>query len=272
LPRLLEVVARLGGIEPHQTYHEPFMGGGALYHALAPAKARLNDASPELVRCIRAIQVDAPAVLSALTSLVASFPGHTDRPAQQVYYNNIRALFNAKHDNDAVHAGAMIFLNRTCFNGLWRVNASGEFNASLGRYKKPAFPGATDLDAVAARLFSTVITLGNYSTALDATRRGDLAFLDPPYGGVQGEAGFTAYTAGGFGVGQQRWLVEVIRILHARGVRVILTNGDFPGNRAAYEAAGLTVECLNEMRRINTDTTARGAVPCLLAWSRHAAT
>jgi DNA adenine methylase len=273
------VVARLGGLKPHQTYHESFVGVGALFHDLEPAKARLNDASPALVNCLHALQADPDTVHVELQALVGAFPPHDDRPRQESYYNAVRATFNGylpligtmMAAPPALVAAQMIFLNRTCFNGLWRVSQKGKYNASLGRYKAPAFPSLEALRAIGGRLRPAIITLGDYSTALMDAKEGDLAFLDPPYGGVRGDAGFTGYTAEGFSAGQQRWLVEVIRILHARGVRIILTNGAFPGNREAYEAAGLTVECLDETRSINTDTTGRGAVPCLLAWSRHAA-
>ena len=90
------------------------MGGGTLYHTLEPVQARLNDASPQLIRCVCAIRDDAASVLRVLGTLVEGFPAYTDRPAQTVYYNNIRALFNGHYANDTVHAAAMIFLNRTC--------------------------------------------------------------------------------------------------------------------------------------------------------------
>ena len=269
---------RLGGLEPHQTYFESFVGAGALFHDLEPAPARLNDASAPLVNCLRAIRATPDAVHVELRALVDAFPPHDPRPVQEAYYNSVRATFKTDVPQidtpdaapPALVAAQMIFLNRTCFNGLWRINKKGEYNASLGRYKRPAFPSRADLDGISGRLQKAIITLGDFSVALMRAKAGDLAFLDPPYGGVRGDTGFAAYTAAGFDVMQQRWLVEVVRILHARGVRIILTNGDFPGNREAYEAAGLIVERLNETRSINTDTTGRGAVPCLLAWSRHA--
>jgi DNA adenine methylase len=269
LPRLREVVALLGGLTPNQTYHAPFAGAGALFHDLAPAQARLNDAAPALVNCLQAIKADPGQVYLALDKLVKAFPPHTDRPAQVLSYNATRGKFNARVKfSPSTSAAQMIFLNRTCFNGLWRVNIAGGFNASLGKYTAPAFPSLEDLRAISVRLQAAVISLGDFSTALDAAREGDLAFLDPPYGGVRGDSGFVGYTAGGFDGAQQRWLVEVIRILHDRGVRIILTNGAFPGNREAYEAAGLHVEKLAETRTINTKVDARGTVPCLLAWTR----
>ena len=268
LPRLLEAVACLGGIETHQTYFESFLGGGALFHALRPAKARLNDASPHLIQCLMQIRDVPDAVTAALQPLIAAYPPHEDQDARRVVYDAVRARFNAQTAGQVEQAAMMIWLNRTCFNGVWRVNPRGHLNIAVGSHKKLLFP---DLCVISARMQGTVLTCLDYSTALDAAREGDLVYLDPPYGSLQGEKGFDMYTAERFGAVQHRWLVEVIRILHARGVRILLSNGDYLGNREAYEAAGLHVERLDEKRSVNQDGAGRGAVPCLLAWSRHAA-
>ena len=168
-------------------------------------------------------------------------------------------------------AALMLFLNHSCFNGLWRVNSRGRFNVSYGTPSTPSFgfrfPSEARVAAASAALQGAELRCADYSSFIDRVGPGDLVFVDPPYSGMEPAPGTRPFQYGGtFGPGHQQWLAFLAERCMARGAAVLLTNGDFPGNRAVYARAGLTVVETAERRAINTDGKGRGKVPCLLAY------
>lgn len=268
---LPQILAKMRELQPeggYRRYIEPFVGGASVFCAVVQdpqlrfsRPPLLLDANPDLINLYCCVQAAPQSVARDLNVLLAHWNDGT--PAWPARF---RAAFNrkdwfARFDR----AAAMLILNRMTFNGLWRVNKDGALNAPVG----PSTAGLVSpehLSAFSTLLRGATLHARSFEGVFVSVAPGDLIFLDPPYGGLDGTAGFTAYTAGGFTAADQRFLVELLRFAKKHNVRVVLTNGDFPGNREAYLAAGLQVETLMEPRSINRDGGKRGPVPCLLAW------
>ncbi len=245
------VPARIG------TYCEPFAGGAALFFALASETPRrferaiLCDANEELIICYRAIKRDVDGVLRALGRYKAT---------KAVFYKT-RALDPKKLD-DAKRAARFIFLNRTCFNGLYRVNSRNQFNVPYGRYKNPRIRDVEGLRTASAALQGVQLTHGDFTMATRALGDGDFVYFDPPYIPTSDTADFTAYTKAKFKpVDQQRLAREMRRLRRARA-RVVLSNADAGNARALYKTFERRV--LMAPRAINCDGAKRGPVRELL--------
>jgi DNA adenine methylase len=211
---------------------EPFVGGGAFMLGLGDPSSTLyvpgkrlviNDANPELVATYRALRDDVDAVIRALGKLAKD----TSKPA----FERQKAL---APKNDVQRAARFIFLNRTCFNGLWRVNGSGKFNVPFGNLDSPFIFSADQLRAVSARLEKCQIRSGSYVQAVNDAKAGDLVYLDPPYIPLTPSSSFSKYAKEDFGSTDHYALAGVIRALTDRGVFVMLSNSDTPLTRHVF--------------------------------------
>jgi len=155
-------------------------------------------------------------------------------------------------------AAAFIYLNKTCFNGLWRVNRSGAFNVPIGRYTDPPICVPEALRAAQQVLSRAEIRRADYRTAVKDARAGDFLYFDPPYDPVTTTANFTSYTADHFGADEQRELAETARELVSRGCQVMLSNSDTPFIRSLYK--GFRVDRVKCPRAINSNAAKRGDV------------
>ncbi|MEB3223559.1 MAG: DNA adenine methylase [Candidatus Sericytochromatia bacterium] len=228
-------------------YHEPFVGGGAVFFALQPVKARLSDDNGELVTAYQVIRDDVERLIRHL---------RTHRVEAEYFYD-LRAKDPSRLD-PVERASRLIYLNRTCFNGLYRVNSRGGFNVPFGRYKNPLICNEAGLRAASLALSGTAAVHAGYEAVLDQARRGDFVYFDPPYHPVSATANFTGYTAGAFGERDQRRLADVYRALHARGCKVMLSNSD---TSLIHELYGdFNVEIVAAPRLVNRDATKRGPV------------
>jgi len=251
LPELLaRIPAKFG------RYYEPFAGGAALFFRLAPERAVLADSNADLIGLYTALRTDVTAVIRRLQH-------HRSEHDERHYY----AMRERWNDRDvswpaADRAAAFIYLNKTCFNGLWRVNRSGDFNVPIGRYADPPICVPAALHAAAAVLDRTDLRCGDYQTAVADAERGDFLYFDPPYDPVTPTANFTSYTAGVFGADEQRALADSARKLVARGCKVMLSNSDTPFMRSIYR--GFKIERVKCARAINSDASRRGDVDELL--------
>ena len=243
-------------------YFEPFGGGAALFFALAPEHGVLGDANADLVRMYRALAADADAVIRKLRS-------HA-RAHSADYYYGARARWNARRASWALATGAaaFIYLNKTCYNGLWRVNRAGGFNVPCGRYTNPPICVPHALLAAHRLLQRTELRCGDYRATLEGAGRGDLVYLVPPYEPVTATARFTSYTAHAFGRDDQRALAETARRLVARGCHVVLSNSDTPFIRDLY--AGFQLDAVRCPRSINSAAGRRGDVSELIILGRPA--
>jgi DNA adenine methylase len=252
-----------------RTYAEPFAGGAALFFALAEearskrihrrafAKAVLADQNEELIACYRAVRDDVEAVITALGAY---------RYDKDLFYET-RQLDTAGM-SDTERAARLLFLNRTCFNGLWRVNASGKFNVPFGRYKNPRFLREDDLRAASAALTGVRIEVADFKAVTKKLGEGDLAYLDPPYVPLSKTAAFTAYGKDGFTAEDQERLADELFAMKKRGVLAMLSNADTKATRALYK--GLCIHVVRVPRLINSDPTKRGGTDELIVttWGR----
>jgi DNA adenine methylase len=238
-------------------YYEPFAGGAALFFRIAPTRAVLNDSNADLVGLYRTIADDVDAVIKKLES-------HRSKHDERHYYAT-RERWNHNHAawTDAERAATFIYLNKTCFNGLWRVNRAGDFNVPIGRYADPPICVPTALRAAQAVLSRATLKHGSYSDAVADAKAGDFIYFDPPYDPVTPTANFTSYTAGAFGPDDQRALADTARSLVARGCKVMLSNSDTPFVRAIYK--GFRVERVKCPRAINSNAAKRGDVDEVIA-------
>jgi DNA adenine methylase len=249
LPELLKhVPARL------RRYHEPFLGGGALFFTVAPRRALLNDNNPELVHCYQQVRDDVYGVLDALARHVY----------ERTHFEAVRALEPLRLAA-AERAARFIYLNKTCFNGLWRVNRSGRFNVPFGRYKNPRFADPASLITASHALRGVDIQHAPFEEALAKPAPGDFVYLDPPYDPVSPTASFASYTAGGFGWEDQKRLAHACVVLNRRGVRFLLSNSATERIRALY--SGFEQRLVRAPRFINSKADGRGHVDELLVFN-----
>ncbi|HET9959220.1 MAG TPA: DNA adenine methylase [Polyangiaceae bacterium] len=226
-------------------YHEPFLGGGAMFFGLRPANARLSDINEELVGCYVAIRDQVEKVIAALKP-------HT---YDKEHFYEVRDK-DPRRLKDPARAARMIYLNKTGFNGLYRVNASGKFNVPFGRHTNPLICDEVNLRACSAVLQTTELSTSDFERVLDEARSGDFVYFDPPYVPISDTAYFTAYVPGGFGWDAQKRLHAVFEELERKNVMALLSNSDVPELRKLY--AGYRVNKVTATRRINSDALGRG--------------
>ena len=234
-----------------KTYAEPFAGGAALFFALASDKTRrfdqavLADRNEELVACYSAVRDDVGAVIDALGEF---------RHDRDLFYE-VRAQ-DTRGMSDVARAARFIFLNRTCFNGLWRVNASGRFNVPFGKYKNPRILDPDALLAASQALAGVEVVSRDFSEVTRGLGRGDFVYLDPPYVPVSRTASFTAYAKDGFSPSDQARLASELHALKGRGVKAMLSNADTPVTRRLYDR--LACHVVRAPRSISCDGATRG--------------
>lgn len=220
-------------------YIEPFFGGGAVFFAVHPSNGIIADINPELINLYRSVASDVDGVIAQL---------HRYENTEEMFYS-VRALDASKLSN--VEAAARtIFLNKTCFNGLYRVNKSGQFNVPFGRYKNPKIIDENALKSASELLKKTTIICGDYKTVLQENAQpGDFIFLDPPYLPISEYSDFKRYTKEQFYEEDHVELAEEIKRLHEIGCHVILTNSNHPLVHEQYQK--FSVEVLQTKRYIS---------------------
>ena len=247
--------------DEERTYHEPFLGGGSLFFNMAPhaCGAHLSDVNAELVTTYLAVQQDVEALIRRLRHLAKKYDAcrKSDDEERKALYYAMRDNYNQETLNIVDRAALFIFLNRTCFNGLYRVNKSGEFNVPFGRYKNLTF-NETGLREASAALADAHIYYGDYHGVMTQARRDDFVYFDPPYVPLSASSNFTSYTKGGFDPSDQKGLRELFQILDERGCLVMLSNSDTPEIRKLYK--GYRITKIKAARSINAKGKGRGAV------------
>ena len=248
--RLLpELIARLPG--SFNAYHEPFIGGGALYFALANqgliGRANLSDANPSLIDVYLSLRDCVDEVIAALGQHIY----------EREHYYQVRALRPAELSLPE-RAARVIYLNKTCYNGLYRENRRGEFNVPFGRYVNPTICDEPNLRAASLALQGVEIARRHFSTVLDYAQMGDFVYFDPPYHPLSATANFTSYDRRGFGPDDQRQLRDVFTRLGDRGIQAMLSNSDTPFIRELYE--GFVIDQVQAARAVNSKANGRGKV------------
>ncbi|MBN2527247.1 MAG: DNA adenine methylase [Deltaproteobacteria bacterium] len=228
-------------------YFEPFVGGGALFFEMQPARAILSDTNDELIGAYTAIRDDVEGVIRHLKR---------HRYTESHYYE-VRSK-NLTRMSLAGLAARMIYLNRTGFNGLYRVNSRGEFNVPFGRHSNPRICNVDNLRAVSAALQSVDLRVASFENVLDSARKGDFVYMDPPYIPLSRTSSFVAYQKHGFGMENQEALAKVFAALDARGCYVMQSNSDVPWMRSRYSE--YSIRRIRAVRCVNSKASGRGHV------------
>ncbi len=262
-------------------YLEPFLGSGAVFLDLHNAGAldgrdvRLSDINADVIGCYRAVRDEVDRVIAELDCLSAEYkkdPVRSYYTVRDSRFNPARRQVHASSSPAAEYsprlAAMLIFLNRTGFNGLFRVNGRGDFNVPAGRQSNPRICDAANLRAWSALLQRRSVSLAAepFDRALDEARDGDFIYLDPPYAPLSPTARFTSYTTGGFGSAQQAALQRLVIDVTGRGALVLLSNSSAPEIRSLYarsvsaRGAGLRATTVHARRAINSRPTGRGEI------------
>lgn len=238
-------------------YFEPFLGGGAVFfhlkHRFPEMRAFLRDNNAELINTYVAVRDFPQELMRQLDAHLAQF-----RADRETYYYLVRAKHHMPEGDVVERAARMIFLNKTCFNGLWRVNARGEFNVPVGSHKNPSLYDRANMLAASHALRDVHLTVQDFRDTMNETRRGDFAYVDPPYVPVSETASFTSYTKEDFGLEEQRALAALFADAARRGVRLMLSNSDTPLVRSLFGA--FQVQTVKARRAINCDGSKRGEI------------
>lgn len=239
-------------------YAEPFIGGAAVLLALRPEHAIINDYNPELVNVYRTVRDNPDELLERLEE-------HKANDSSDYYYQ-IRSLDRtADFDNlsEVNRAARVLYLNKTGYNGMFRVNSLGQLNVPYGRYKNPNIVNREGILALSEYLKGDIkILCGDYATALDTLDENSFVYLDPPYMPISPTAAFTGYTENGFGVAEQERLHSVCENLKSRGVHFIQSNSDCEFIRDLY--CNFEIIQVKAKRSINANGSGRGEVPEVL--------
>jgi DNA adenine methylase len=238
----------------YERYFEPFAGGLALFFHLAPQRAFLGDANADLMATYRAVAADPERVIGRLHGM------SVEHEVEEGFYYRLRAAWNERRATWPAdqRAAALLYFNRTCYNGLWRTNKAGGMNAPRGRYTNPTICDPERILACAKVLRQAELWTADYQQTTCDARRGDFVYFDPPYIPASPTASFTNYTPGGFGARCHHELAELAQRLVARGVQVMLSNADVPMVRRLYK--GWKIDRVRAARSINARADKRGAV------------
>jgi DNA adenine methylase len=232
-------------------YFEPFIGGGAVFFHLQPERAVLSDLNHELINCYQVVRNDPETLIELLKK-------HRN---DKHHFEAVRAQ-DLSRLTDEERAARLIFLNKTCFNGLYRVNSKGQFNVPFGKYKNPKICDAANLKAASRALRHTTLVHGPFEAVLVQAQKGDFVYLDPPYQPVSNTAYFTSYTRQSFSLEDQKRLASTALELSRRGCHVMLFNSDSEDVRALYSQ--FNIEIVQANRAINCKGDRRGRVRELL--------
>jgi DNA adenine methylase len=238
------------------TYYEPFLGGGAVLFELQPKKAFVNDINEELMNIYEVIKDN-------VDELIEGLKRHKIKN-DKAYFYEIRELDRDREQYNLLtpveRASRIIYLNKTCYNGLFRVNKSGEFNAPFGNYKNPNIVNETTLRAVSAYFNKAKIrfTCQDFEDALKWSRKGAFVYLDPPYDPVSETASFTGYDKGGFDHNEQIRLKKTCDKLNKKGIKFLLSNSATDFIMDLYQ--DYKIEVIQAKRAINSKADRRGNV------------
>lgn len=258
-------------------YAEPFIGGGAVLLDVLTSwnldEVYISDSNLELINTYRAVRDDVEGLIEYLRKFQMEFLS-LDKAERKLYYYAKRDRFNAieLRDDSGLNlekAALFIFLNKTCFNGLYRVNSQGQFNVPMGDYKNPCICDPKNLSILSRLLKKVKMHHGDYRESFDFIDEHTFVYFDPPYRPLSATSGFTSYTEGAFNDDSQRELAEYARRLDQKGAKVLLSNSD-PKNTDPNDEffdelyAGFEIQRVEATRMVNCNADARGKIRELL--------
>lgn len=241
----------------YNNYFEPFIGGGALFFELQAENAYISDINDELINLYKVIQND-------VYTLIRSLEKHSKNFSKEyfLYLRNLDRLPDYETLSEVEKASRFIFLNRTCFNGLYRVNSKGHFNVPFGKYKNPRIVDEQNLINCSFLLKKTKIQKADFNEILNYVQKNDFVYFDPPYVPLNDSSYFTSYTKEGFTWKDQEKLKKLCDKLTTKGVRFMLSNSDTEETRKLYSKYEIITVYAN--RNINANGDGRGKITEIL--------
>jgi DNA adenine methylase len=252
-----QLLPAIRALVPHKVkcYYEPFLGGGAVLFGLTPLKAVVNDVNAELINCYLTVRDHPEELLEHV---------QTHQNTSEYFYQLREQDRDPKFGylTAIERASRLLYLNKTCFNGLFRVNSQGQFNVPFGDYKNPLFADPAVIRAVSQYLKQSDIQFRSedFARVVEGAAKGDFVYLDPPYDPVSDTASFTGYNLNGFDREEQRRLKATCDGLTQRGVRVLLSNSSTAFIEELYSTGGYTLNLVEARRNINSNSSGRGKV------------
>ena len=237
--------------ENYNRYFEPFIGGGALFFELQPDNAYISDMNEELINLYKVVRDN-------VDELIADLQKHDISKEYFMEIRNIDRTEEYKSWSDVKKASRFIYLNRTCFNGMYRVNSKGEFNVPFGNYKNPRILDENNLINCSNLLKRTEIKHADFSEILKRVKKGDFVYFDPPYVPLSETSSFTSYTKDGFDLDMQFKLRDVCDELDSMGVKFLLSNSDTKLVNELYE--NYNIKKVFASRQINANADGRGKI------------
>lgn len=235
----------------YNRYFEPFIGGGALFFELQPDNAYISDMNEELINLYQVVRDN-------VDELITDLQKHDISKEYFMEIRNIDRTEDYENWSDVQKASRFIYLNRTCFNGMYRVNSKGEFNVPFGHYKNPRILDENNLINCSNLLQRTEIKHADFSEILKKVKKGDFVYFDPPYVPLNETSSFTSYTKDGFDLDMQLGLREVCDELDSMGVKFLLSNSDTQFVNELYE--NYNIKKVFASRQINANADGRGKI------------
>ncbi len=248
------------------TYYEPFVGAGAILFSLQPKKSVINDANQELINCYQVIKEQPQQLISLCME-------YKRKNSKEFFYwlREQDRSESFQQLSSLERAARIIFLNKTCFNGLFRVNSSGQFNVPYGDYTNPRIVDEVVVNAVSAYLNrnEVKISCGDFATSVSRARKGSFIYFDPPYHPISDTSSFTGYDINGFGAEEQERLKLLCDSLTDKGCNILLSNSNAPLIRDLYSDSRYKIEEVQATRAINSVSTKRGKISELLIHNKY---
>lgn len=247
-------------------YYEPFVGAGAVLFSLQPQKSVINDTNSELIDCYRVIK-DHPEELLELCQK------HKEKNSKEYFYllREQDRKDDFKQKSPLERAARIIYLNKTCFNGLFRVNRSGQFNVPYGNYSNPVIADPAVIRSVSAYLNQKNVRImeGDFAKAVSTARKGAFIYLDPPYHPISDTSSFTSYSMNRFGEAEQIRLKQLCDKLSERGCQVLISNSSAPAIAKLYSDPNYEIVEVKASRAINAVGSKRGRISEVLIHNRY---
>lgn len=242
----------------YNDYYEPFVGGGAVFFALNPPTAHINDLNLVLITLYTFIRDDVNRVIGSLEKLEKQYHALASLEDKKELYLSKRGEFNELDNGSFEKAVLLVFLNKTCFNGMYRENSKGGFNVPFGKHEKPTICDRENLLLVHDKLEHTTITHSSYEVLTAQAKKGDFIYFDPPYHPLNTTSSFTSYQAGGFSADDQTKLRDEFKRLSDLGCKVMLSNSDAPLINELYK--DFNINKIYAARAINSKGDGRGKI------------
>ncbi len=235
----------------YNRYFEPFIGGGALFFELQPENAYISDMNEELINLYSVVR-------DSVDELIEDLNKHEVSKEYFLKIRNLDRTVEYSKLSNVERASRFIYLNRTCFNGMYRVNSKGEFNVPFGNYKNPRIIDENNLLNCSELLKNTEIKCADFSEILNKVQKGDFVYFDPPYVPLNETSNFTSYTKDGFDIDMQFKLRDVCNELDSMGVKFMLSNSDTKLVNELY--ANYEIKKVFASRQINANADGRGKI------------